>query len=98
MLSRAMTRRTLTRSGKSALEEGLGGDSQPVLEPDPSLPAQQLAGSGHVGVGVADVPGPFTQHFAFDGSAEDRPDRFGELLHAGGAPRGDVDDRAAHAV
>src|SRR6266540_5002126 len=95
MLSLAITRRTLTRSGKGALEEGLRGDPQPVFEPDARLPAEQLARPCHVRVRVADVAGARRMQLPLDGKAEDRADRVRELVDAGRAAGGDVDDRPA---
>src|SRR6266571_947786 len=84
-----MTRRTLTGSG-NALQEGVGGESQALVEPDPRLPPEQLVCARDVCPRVAHVAGSLGVELALDGESEQRADRVRELVDGRPAARGDV--------
>src|ERR1700746_3409194 len=92
MFSRAITRRTRIRSDKE-----LGGAAEAFLQPDRGLPAERLAGGGHVRPRVPDVTRARRRVVTDDLLAEEHSDRFGELVHARRGARGDVEDAAADA-
>src|SRR6266571_5958295 len=97
MFNRAITRRTLTRSG-NALEEGVRRQTQAFVETDARLPAEELTRSGDVRPRVADVACALGLFVAIDRAAEQRADCLRELVH-GRRPAGrDVHDLAADAV
>ena len=53
-----MTRRIFVRSGKrGSLQEELRGETETFLQPDPRLPAEELARERHVRPRVANVAG-----------------------------------------
>src|SRR5438128_5496256 len=97
MFSRAITRRTLTRSG-NALEEGVRRQTQAFVEADARLPAEELARSGDVRPRVADVSCALGLFVAFDGATEQRADCLRELVHRRGPARRDVHHLTADAV
>src|SRR5438034_3774766 len=99
MLSRAITRTTLTRFGSgNAVDEAARDDSQPGLEIDARLPAQQVACAVDVRPGVADVAISLSVVLALDLLAQHGPDRVRELVDARPAAGRDVEDEPTHAA
>ena len=90
-----MTRRTRTGSGDA---KALGGQAQPVLEPDVRLPAEQLARVARIRPRVAEVARARRQIRLLERLAEQPRDRLRELVDRRRRPGGDVEDPAVRAL
>src|SRR5919204_4876648 len=96
MLSRAMTRRTRTRS--SDTDEGVRSEPQALLEAYLGLVAEQPPRRAHVCPGVAHVTGALGEELLLDRPLEDPPQHLGEVVDGLGAAARDVQDLAVDAV
>src|SRR5438067_6945667 len=92
--SRAITRRTFTRSGSATQE--LDRAAEPLLEADLRPVAEQSLRLAEVGPRVADVSRARGEVPLPHRLAEDLADRLGHLIHAPWRPGRDVDDLAPH--
>src|ERR687888_187111 len=95
MLSRAMTRRTRTRSDT---DERVGRQPKALLEPDLGLVAEQPPRRAHVRPGVAHVAGALWEELLLERPLEDPPEHLGQVVHGLGTAARDVEDLAVHAV